>query len=1591
MKFSNLPPPCLFKTSLIHACARVLVATGILALAGAATSAAQERPMLVEYLPEAAATAATRTGAAERALETLGDSPVLARRIGHAAPEPVIESGALSIVLPGSGTTLHFDDLVVEVLDSGGHAIYSPDRRSDTTITLVVMGEDVIGTLRHDGATYEVQPLGGGLTAVYLYDGTRPRSPPFVNDTVIPDIDPEATAAPQSAPLEQSGDDLDDVIDVLVAYSANVKRASVNIDARIALLLLQTHLVYANSGIDTQVRLVHSYETPYVPMIGKDWNSREQDLRRLQVPDDGFADEVHGLRERYGADVVALLYQQQVEGFCAGGIAYLIPGPAGARWSDWAFMVSGFGYAASGCIELDGLTFAHELGHLQGADHNPEDPTTLPDPYYAYGHGNCNAASGWRTVMAYDTNGRCPKWIPYFSSPVVLYEGTPTGEATLRDVARLVEETSPAVANHRESAAVRVARTHRLPLFVWASHATLQGFVRVINHSDYAGEVAIHSVDDTGQRFGPVTLSLGARETKHFNSIDLRDGAPSKGLTGRLTGVEGDNLRLELDTELDIEPLAYTRPRAEGFIASSHDVASGTLKRWYVPIFNPGNNTRQASSLRLVNISGVDTEIRIEGIDDDGDAGAGVVRFDLPGDEARTLSAKALEEGYSASGSDFEFEGRLGDGAGKWQLFITADRPVQVVSLLRSATGDLTNLSAVTGGHDPRSGARTAGRLLPLIPPASDVRQGFVRIINRSNQAGTVRLHAVDDAGQRRGPATLAFDALATRHLNSRDLENGNPTKGLTGSFGDGTGNWRLELDTTLDIEPLAYIRTPDGFLTSAHEVVAEAEPGSNRYEVAVFNPGSNTAQKSVLRVVNTSAVAANVRISGRDDRGDAAPGGTVMFSVPANEAGTLSAKALEQGYSASESDFEFTGSLGDGAGKWQLTVSADQPLRVMSLLLSGGKLTNLSTVTADGTIRGTDGGDVLYGTPGNDVINPLDNATSHDLDADPGADTIFGSRGADTIIYTFSGEEAYQLVDYSELDAVETRAEGINGIRAIVDGPGNRATVGKASAGTDTFVDVAKPMGAPMGGLGLIGTGADDEFRVTVGDKQFVDVEGGPGSDHFHLRLVDDGWVRISYLRAPAGVEVDLERGRAHSDGHGAVDVFFGDIPQGVSGSAHSDVFHGSDREENFLGREGDDIIDGGGGFDRLEFGYRPRFAAYVDVRNLEVDLDAGTATGTWNGTPFRYTVSNIERVTGGSGDDVIRGGLENVRGSPGNDTIVFTNTSSYGGLYYDRLPPGGITATIDGGTGTATVDKGSSGTDAIDGLADLMSWNGGGFNFYGTHSNDVINLAMAEEQFLQVGGLAGNDTYNVDNVIDSGLVALDYKHSPSGIDLDLAEGRAANDGFGDVDTITGNVWRIRGSDFTDVIRGSANGEHFIGRQGNDTIDGRGGWDAVRFDRSCCATITGLRVRLDLGTATGTWNGEAFAYTISNIEEVRGSDASDVLVGDAGDNRIRGRGGDDSIRGGAGNDRLQGEGGRDTFIFEPGHGDDRIDDFANDNETIVLRGMNVTVSDLLANAEPRSEGTRVRIDLTGFGGGTIDLRNFGIDDLDASDFRIEN
>ena len=157
-----------------------------------------------------------------------------------------------------------------------------------------------------------------------------------------------------------------------------------------------------------------------------------------------------------------------------------------------------------------------------------------------------------------------------------------------------------------------------------------------------------------------------------------------------------------------------------------------------------------------------------------------------------------------------------------------------------------------------------------------------------------------------------------------------------------------------------------------------------------------------------------------------------------------------------------------------------------------------------------------------------------------------------------------------------------------------------------------------------------------------------------------------------------------------------------------------------------------------------------------------------------------------------------------------------------------------------------------------------------------------------------------------------------------------------------------VRGSDFDDRLQGSAAGnildggrgsdiliglagnDRLIGFEGDDTLRGDAGADVLAggngFDiASYALSDAGVRVNLATGAVAG---GHAAGDRLFSIEGVIGSLLSDVLTGDAGDNRLRGSGGTDVLTGGAG---------ADIFDFVNGAGIDRVTDFEDGVDRIDL------------------------------------------------------
>ena len=501
----------------------------------------------------------------------------------------------------------------------------------------------------------------------------------------------------------------------------------------------------------------------------------------------------------------------------------------------------------------------------------------------------------------------------------------------------------PATGRAAEKEFSVVFEPYTLPLVLSAGDERRESFVRVTNNSDQEGVVHITGRDDSGRVKGPISLSLEAGGSTHFNSGDLENGNTDKNLTGSLGSGQG-NWQLTLTSDLEFHASSYIRLKGEGFVTSMNELVelkrNGESYSYFVPIFNPASNQRQRSLLKLFNPNGSEASVVITGIDDQGNESS--VNLNLPAQSLKTLTAQDLENGTEGLNSS------LGNGAGKWRLKISSTQALDVMNLMESPTGHLSNLS-----YSPLSSANVDvdrdlnGNLHKMLLPGREDKHGFIRIINHSNTDGEITITATDDLSRRYAPIQLSISAGQAIHFNSHDLQNGNEGKGLPyRGLGPPQGMWRLKFETDLDISVLSYMRSSDGFLTSLDSVLPVGGKQNvfvsdeGRHSVRLFNPGSNQNQRSLLRFINTNNyVPVFVSIRGVDDKGRAS--GEVSFTIPARSTKILSAEDLENG-NRSEG---LRGSLGDGTGKWHLRITSGWPvLSIMNLMESpNGYISNLS------------------------------------------------------------------------------------------------------------------------------------------------------------------------------------------------------------------------------------------------------------------------------------------------------------------------------------------------------------------------------------------------------------------------------------------------------------------------------------------------------------------------------------------------------------------------------------------------------------------------------------------------------------------------
>ena len=393
-----------------------------------------------------------------------------------------------------------------------------------------------------------------------------------------------------------------------------------------------------------------------------------------------------------------------------------------------------------------------------------------------------------------------------------------------------------------------------------------------------------------------------------------------------------------------------------------------------------------------------------------------------------------------------------------------------------------------------------------------------------------------------------------------------------------------------------------------------------------------------------------------------------------------------------------------------------------------------ISGLAGNDSLTGGDKADLLVGGKNNDILIGGGGDDVFSFAAGDGVDSYDGGSGFDKIIAStanaiigisaITGIEAISSGGFANVSIIGTTAADVfdfsstllTGIVQIDPGSGNDTVIG--STGSDTIV---------------LGSG-NDVFRTGEGDDIFI-ARTGAGSD------VIDGGAGFDTIKAGAAnaainvaALVSIEAISANGFtgislvGSALADVldFSGMTLTGITvidagagndiviGSAGNDIFSLGAGNDNLGGGDGDDIflakasagldtVNGGNGHDMIVAGganVSLTLAALIGIEEISANGFSGVKlVGTSAADIMNYagmTLTGIESINGGSGNDTITGSQANDRimGGIGRDIVI-------GGAGADTFV---FAAIADSGVGPTKADYITdfvSGTDKIDLIA--------------------------------------------------------------------------------------------------------------------------------------------------------------------------------------------------------------------------------------------------------------------------------------------------
>jgi Ca2+-binding RTX toxin-like protein len=534
-------------------------------------------------------------------------------------------------------------------------------------------------------------------------------------------------------------------------------------------------------------------------------------------------------------------------------------------------------------------------------------------------------------------------------------------------------------------------------------------------------------------------------------------------------------------------------------------------------------------------------------------------------------------------------------------------------------------------------------------------------------------------------------------------------------------------------------------------------------------------------------------------------------------------------------------------------------------------------TGNGNDTIKGSGGADTINGGAGKDTVDYSASTAAVTVNVTSGAGTGGQAQGDQlSNIETLIGSSTRDTLDFSGASTavtadliLGTSNQKLNGSSQDLSFSSFENVVG--SANDDRFVasSVANDF---KGGAGSDTVDYSNSAAVVVnlhtgkgfdnhaaGDKysSIENLIGGAGDDTFFASEAansftgNGGLNRVNYEHSTAGVTINLSTGQG-SGGFATGDRYA--TIQNATGSNHNDTFVANDKGNHF---------DGGNGTDTVSYENA--------TGNVTVNLLNNTGSGS-DAQGDRY--SSIENATGGAGNDtfISGAGVNHFDGRGGINTLSYQGSTSGVTVNLDTRAASGGHAAGDTFTNIQNL-TGGSGNDVLTGNANnnVLMGGDGADQFFGGAGTDTVSYqdsptsVTIDVDNTTLGGGRGTGFAKGD------VIANDVEHIlgsnnndtfySSRTDLILDGGNGIDTVITSINdytlganlenlTLTGTATKGTGNDLDNVITGNGNNNHLIGGGGNDilvinasglssgTFDGGSGTDTLKIMASAGATI---------------------------------------------------------------------------------------------------------------------------------------------------------